>query len=456
MSSDDLKTAVRVENLCKHYRLYRNKKARLLNGLSDRFRKSCREFHALNDISFTLEKGEVLGVLGENGSGKSTLLQLVAGILRPTKGIVSTVGKVAAMLELGSGINPKFTGRENIYVSGAISGFSKKEVDKRMDDIISFADIGDFIDQPVRIYSNGMFIRLAFAVQVCLEPDILLVDEVLSVGDLFFQQKCHKKIDEIIKNEISVIIVSHDTLVIEKFCDRAMVLQNGNMIYMGRPDIAVQKYLLSGKPGGRPPYNKSGATLADIPSQTINDWPDSTFFHDLKDAVYSGSTDLFRFNGVALLDKTGLPCSAFDVGSTAYFNYEFEVLKDIEMPVGAVMIVNRMNINMHCKTSVQLSVDAPPVTPKGTFLRFRQSIRLGIEPGSYSFMVVAASVSPLKYHANSELIDIVDMDLASRHNQLKVMRAGFFEVKLLSRGVNLPFFGLSDLEGACRLEVITQ
>jgi lipopolysaccharide transport system ATP-binding protein len=191
--SDDI--AVSVHNVNKRYLLYDRPQDRLKQSLFWRFGKSYgREFWALRDISFEIRRGEALGIIGRNGAGKSTLLQIIAGTLQPTSGVVHVSGRVAALLELGSGFNLEFTGRENVYLNGAILGFSRGEMEQRFDEIAAFADIGDFMDQPVKLYSSGMFVRLAFAVQACVEPDVLIVDEALAVGDVVFHQKCYARL----------------------------------------------------------------------------------------------------------------------------------------------------------------------------------------------------------------------------------------------------------------------
>ena len=200
-------------------------------------------FQALADISFEVRPGEVLGVIGENGSGKTTLLQIVAGILSPTEGRISTRGRKAALLELGSGFDPEFTGRENVQINGAILGLSDREILGRMDEILEFADIGDFADRPVKTYSAGMSLRLAFAVQACLSPDVLLVDEVLSVGDVFFQLKCHRRIEKLVSRGAALILVSHNMAQVEKYCGRVLVLDRGRCDFLGDPNVAVHRYL---------------------------------------------------------------------------------------------------------------------------------------------------------------------------------------------------------------------
>lgn len=206
-------------------------------------RRNCQAINALEDISFELKNGGSLGIIGLNGSGKSTLLQIIAGTLVPTSGTVEVEGRVAALLELGSGFDPEFTGRENVYLNAAILGLTRKQVDERFDSIVSFADIGDFIDRPVKTYSSGMMVRLAFAVQVHVDPDILIVDEALAVGDAKFQAKALSKIEAILAGGTSLLFVGHDLGTVRAFCDEALLLSRGKVVERGLPDDVTVTYL---------------------------------------------------------------------------------------------------------------------------------------------------------------------------------------------------------------------
>lgn len=201
-----------------------------------------KDFHALKDISFHVKEGEIVGIIGCNGSGKSTLLQIIAGTLQPTTGKVSTKGLVAALLELGSGFNPDFTGRENIYMNAAILGLSVDELEQKLDEILSFADLGDFVDQPVRIYSSGMVMRLAFSTQVAVNPKILIVDEALAVGDESFQCKCFRRIKQLKEEGTTILLVSHASDLVINLCDRAIMLRNGSIFVNGRPKSVITIY----------------------------------------------------------------------------------------------------------------------------------------------------------------------------------------------------------------------
>lgn len=234
--------AIRVNNLSKVYNLYEKPIDRLKETLSPFKRIYHKSFYALNDISFDVEQGETVGIVGTNGSGKSTILKIITGVLTPTQGSVEIKGKISALLELGAGFNMEYTGIENIYLNGTMMGFTKKEMEEKLKDILDFADIGDFVYQPVKTYSSGMLVRLAFATAINVEPEILIVDEALSVGDVFFQAKCFNKINEIKQKGTTILLVTHDMSSIIKYCDKAILLNRGNFVEEGKPNKIVDLY----------------------------------------------------------------------------------------------------------------------------------------------------------------------------------------------------------------------
>ncbi len=201
-----------------------------------------RDFFALSDISFDVKKGETVGIIGTNGSGKSTILKIITGVLSPTTGTAEVSGNISALLELGAGFNSEYTGLENIYMNGTMMGFSRQEMERRMDDILRFADIGDFVNQPVKTYSSGMFVRLAFALAINVDPEILIVDEALSVGDVFFQAKCYRRMEEMMKNGTTILMVSHDMGSIIKYCDKVVLLNRGHFVAQGEAGKMVDLY----------------------------------------------------------------------------------------------------------------------------------------------------------------------------------------------------------------------
>jgi len=288
--SDDI--AISVQNVSKAYRIWRDPSARLEAPISEFWQKIVaksykllakasgksapssklqassfspyfKDFYALKDVSFVVKKGEAVGIIGRNGSGKSTLLQIIAGTLTPTTGQIKVKGRVAALLELGSGFNPDFTGRENVYLNASVLGLTREEIDKRIDEILAFADIGDFIDQPVKTYSSGMMMRLAFAVQIAVEPDILIVDEALGVGDEAFQRKCFTYLERLRERGTTLLFVSHDAGTIVSLCNCALWLEKGRLLADGKPKevvTAYQRMLYSPKPNESGPAPVLGVT----------------------------------------------------------------------------------------------------------------------------------------------------------------------------------------------------
>lgn len=236
-------STIEVTNLSKCYQIYEKPRDRLLQMLCRGRRKYYRDFWALKDISFQVKRGETVGIVGRNGSGKSTLLQLICGTLNPTAGKIQINGRIAALLELGSGFNPEFTGRENVFLNAEVLGLTQAEIEQRFPDIVAFADIGDFLDQPVKTYSSGMYVRLAFSVAMHVFPDILIIDEALSVGDIRFQTKCMRAIEEIKKKGTSILFVSHSPGQIEALCDRAIWLEDGYVKYSEAPKNVMRKYI---------------------------------------------------------------------------------------------------------------------------------------------------------------------------------------------------------------------
>lgn len=245
--------AISVRNLTKTYRIFGHPGDRIKQALTFGRARFHHEFTALKDLSFDIKRGETVGIVGRNGSGKSTLLQLICGILKPTSGTVEVRGRVSALLELGAGFNPEFTGRENVYFQGAVIGIPREEMARRFDDIAAFADIGEFIDQPVRVYSSGMYLRLAFAVAVNVDPEILVVDEALAVGDSGFRSRCFRRIGELRGAGCTILFVSHAMEQIASLCGQAILIDEGELLFVGKPESVVKQYqcLVGAVPGAR-------------------------------------------------------------------------------------------------------------------------------------------------------------------------------------------------------------
>jgi lipopolysaccharide transport system ATP-binding protein len=429
-SSDD-GPAIVVSDLGKMHRIYARPLDRLKQMLLARFgRRYGHDFWALRHVSFEVARGETLGVVGRNGSGKSTLLQMLAGTLTPTEGEILLSGRVAALLELGSGFSPEFTGRENAVMNGALLGISKREMESRLDAIAAFADIGEFFDQPVRLLSSGMFVRLAFAVAVSVEPDILLIDEALAVGDLFFQQKCYRRLEELRERGVTVILVSHAMQDVERFCRRAVVLDGGRVVFQGDAKEAVRHYYLIAQ-GLAPGPTAPSPTPPPAPPAEAGDWPSPDAFLDIS-AVAQVSTGGARCTGVAVCDLEGRPCRTFASGDTARFYYEFEMLSDLDGPVGGISIYNGKAVYIHGKHSLQHGL-RPPLAARGARVRYCQDVRLDLGPDEYTFEVGLAT---------PELVHVCHLPAVGR-----------FAVRHSAAALP-PFYGIADLAGGCRVTVL--
>ena len=238
----ETKPAVKLDQVTKTYKLYSSPRDRLKEAFHPAKRKYHRTFDALSQVSLTIEPATTVGIIGRNGSGKSTLLQCICGIIPPTSGRVEVNGRIAALLELGAGFNPEFTGRDNLYINAAILGLGEQQVDQRLDQILEFADIGDYIDQPVRVYSSGMYVRLAFSIAIHVDPEILIVDEALAVGDIHFQARCFDRFHQFREQGVTVIFVTHDLNMVTRYCDVAYLLSHGELVTEGKPREVVAAY----------------------------------------------------------------------------------------------------------------------------------------------------------------------------------------------------------------------
>jgi lipopolysaccharide transport system ATP-binding protein len=457
--------AIRVRNLSKSYQIYEAPRDRLKQFVLPRLQRVTgqapeqyyREFRALNDVSFDVRKGETVGIIGRNGSGKSTLLQIICGTLSPTGGTVETRGRIAALLELGSGFNPDFTGRENVYMNAAVLGFSNEEIDEKFNTIADFAEIDDFIDQPVKTYSSGMFVRLAFAVQAHIDASIVIIDEALAVGDVFFTQKCFSRLRELVDSGAAVILVTHDMATVTQFCSRVLVLNNGQEMYMGEPVSAIRRYMslqrdVSTSIAQRAKLTRELVSNSEnIPKSSSQKWPSAEAFFDSSTADIVGNGQA-EFIGVALCNADGEPTRLFQMGESADFFVEYRLLDDIEVPLGGVTIVSEKGILVHGKNSMQYRIHAPGTCRKGTTLRFRQRVVLDIAPGEYTFVVGLASIDGAAYQ-HSEHMSHGDLSNATKR-VLSVGRAGAFTVSLCRNGMALKHHGLADLPGECELFVM--
>jgi lipopolysaccharide transport system ATP-binding protein len=401
-SKAKLSPVVRVQSITKRYALYRSPGHLLAKALFGPLLREPRAFVALENVNFELMRGDALAVIGRNGAGKSTLLQILSGVLEPTSGSVQTAGRVAGLLELGSGFNPEFSGRENVFINGAILGLSEREILNRIDDIIAFADIGDYIDQPVKTYSSGMFLRLAFSVAIHAEPDLLLVDEALTVGDVFFQQKCYSRLNELRQRGMTVLLVTHSMADAAEFCNRGIVLSQGRVAFQGAGKEAVEYYFhhehetptgrrskeagSAGSHGGDAAA-RTTATESGHPAARKSDL-DPFQAHcgaviDLTAVNQFGNSSIRALKAL-ITDSGGSPCRVFKQGDWLRIYVDFAVGERVDVPLAGIQLINAKGALVHGRNSLQFEATPPTIVHEGTTLRCRHDIKLDVDVGEYT------------------------------------------------------------------------
>lgn len=390
--------AIKVDHVSKSYQIYATPRDRLKQFVMPRIRRLLglpqkryfREFRALDDVSFTVERGQTVGVIGRNGSGKSTLLQIICGTLTPSGGSVDVDGRVAALLELGSGFNPEFTGRENVYHNGAVYGLSREQVDVKMDDILTFADIGDFVDQPVKTYSSGMFVRLAFSVVMHVDPDILVVDEALSVGDAFFQSKCAAAMKTMMEKGTTVLFVSHDTHAVKSLCNKAILIADGKVEAYGDSVEVVETYYASrvGAPGRASSAPEAGdaASGAALSRSAAGD---STAF--LNRAAYQRiHNGRVAFANVVLLDEAGRETSVVEFRQRVTLRMVIEALEDLPCLGVAYHIRDMKGVELvYSDTGVERESHLRDLI-RGRLYVVDWTFRAALHEGEYNFSAMAS------------------------------------------------------------------
>ena len=382
--------AISVQNVTKKYRLYDSPQQRLREALHPFRKKLHHDFVALNDISFDVPRGETFGILGRNGCGKSTLLQIICGILQPTTGSVAATGRISALLELGAGFNPEFTGRSNVYMNGALVGLTRGEIDAQMAAIESFADIGEFIDQPMKTYSSGMYVRLAFACAINVKPDILVVDEALSVGDIFFQQKCYAKIREIIAGGTTCLFVSHDTQAVMNICNHAILLRNGEIDFQGAPEEAVSRYYAT--MGKRAPAARSLVpedVAAEPAAEGLMSPADIVAHSILHSGVQRHGAGGVTVAAVRITDPAGSDTLEVTMQESLVFHILLRANEDIHDPGAGIHIYDRLGNLVFAAGTRQLRKRLPDLKP-GEELVVSFDITFSVQPGEYTFSIGAA------------------------------------------------------------------
>ena len=459
---DTKQLAIHVEGLNKVYRLYDHNRDRLIDSLGLARKKRYREHFALNNVDLDVYQGECVGIIGTNGSGKSTILKIITGVLNPTSGTVQVNGRISALLELGAGFNYEYNGIENVYLNGTMIGFSEKEIDEKLQDILDFADIGDYVYQPVKTYSSGMFVRLAFAVAINIDPEILSVDEALSVGDVFVQAKCYHKFEEFKKQGKTILFVSHDLSAISKYCDRAVLLNQGVKLGEGSPRdmIDIYKQVLVGQyelPTGDKKANLAadedirklaarkadgGASRTSSPDEeAAQGQPAQTGQAEEKNAGQPAEEGEGRpvpgLNIQALeygtkeaeiveyymTDGAGLRTSAILKGEPFTLHMKVKIHKDIAAPIFALSIKNIKGVEITgTNTMVERSFLESVKAGEVLAITFTQKVRL--QGGEYLLSLGVTGYEKDAFTVYHRLYDILNLTVISDHDTV-----GYFDME---------------------------
>ncbi|NLB56008.1 MAG: ABC transporter ATP-binding protein [Lentisphaerae bacterium] len=390
-------TVVQVDNVSKIYRLYGKHTDRLKESLHPLRRKYHQEFFALRNVSLSIKTGETMGIIGRNGSGKSTLLKMITGILTPTSGKITVNGKISALLELGTGFNPELTGRENVFFTGAIMGFSPDEIKEKLENILTFADIGVFIDQPVKMYSSGMFVRLAFAVAISVDPDILIIDEALAVGDFGFQAKCYRKFLDFKESGKTIIFVTHSLDTVIRYCDKVMVLEDGLKLREADPKQAVDVYkkLIVDCLDDNPAEDNSEKNKAQIESaSTVN-----------KNGLSYGNGSA-TILAADIIDESGLCTGKLFNGSEYTIRMKVKFLSDVSDPIFAFTIKDLKGMEI-TGTNTWFQMTETGKKTKGDMLEVCFKQKLNLQPGGYALSLGCTGFEDDNFVVYHRLYDIL-------------------------------------------------
>lgn len=418
-----------VDGVTKLYKLYDKPMNRLKESLSLTHKKYHTEHFALDKIDFSVNKGECLGIIGTNGSGKSTLLKIITGVLNPTEGKVTVNGKISALLELGAGFNMEYTGIENIYLNGTMMGFTEKEMDAKLQDIIDFAEIGEFIYQPVKTYSSGMFARLAFAVAINVEPDILIVDEALSVGDIFFQAKCYKKFNEFKEAGKTIVFVSHDLSSVLKYCDRTLLIHKGKQIKLGKTSEVVDifKKILVNQYDEQPSDNEgseTGETKEEInlqPGQTEDGtlWKEKMIVNPNFSDYGSKEAEIIDF---AITDKSGHITNSIYKGEEFSIRMKVKFNRDIKNPICAITIKDLKGTEI-TGTNTMLEENNIEMGKKDQIIAVEFRQKMSLQGGQYLLSLGLTGYELETFVVYNRLYDICNIEVLSTRNTI-----GFYDM----------------------------
>lgn len=407
----DIKTkeiAIRAENISKVYKLYDKPSDRMKEAFALTKKKRHKEHYALTDVDLTIYKGETVGIIGTNGSGKSTILKIITGVLSPTKGDMTVNGRISALLELGAGFNMEYNGIENIYLNGTMMGFSEKEIDEKLPDILEFADIGDYVYQPCKTYSSGMFVRLAFAVAINIDPEILIVDEALSVGDVFFQAKCYHKFEEFKQAGKTILFVSHDLSSIAKYCDRVILLNKGVKLGEGAPKEMIDAYkqVLVGQ--YRLPDQDDEHNLLDDAELKAK----AAIMGAVNPDALEYGTGAAHIKDYYVTDKNNNVSTAVIKGEEWTLHFDVEFSEDIKSPIFAFTIKNIRGTEITGTNSMYEKAFLKSVK-KGETKKVSFTQKMDLQGGEYLLSLGVTGYEDEKFQVYHRLYDVLNITVVS-------------------------------------------
>ena len=413
--------AIKVENITKVYKLYNKPSDRLRESLSLTHKKYSKEHYALRDVSFEVKKGETIGLIGTNGAGKSTILKIITGVTKPSSGNLEIDGRISALLELGAGFNMEYTGVENVFLNGTMNGFSEEEIKERLPEILEFADIGDFAYQPVKTYSSGMFVRLAFAVAINIDPEIWIVDEALSVGDVFFQSKCYHKFEEFKEMGKTILLVSHDLSSVSKYCDRVVLLDKGTKVAEGsaRRMVDMYKRLLVNQLDVNNAEGKKDIGLESNINVPADSWMSKL---TLNPDVQEYGENVARITDFAIVDDKGKITNIVEKGKKCSFKIKMEVYQEVENPILAITIKNLHGTDI-TGTNTHYEGENMGILCAGNvrIATFTQDIYL--QGGEYLISLGCTGYIKGEFHVFHRLYDVCNMTVISSRDTV-----GFYDM----------------------------
>lgn len=424
--------AIQVKNVSKMYKLYDRNRDRIMDAFGLSKAPRYHEHYALHDLNFSVKKGETVGIIGTNGAGKSTILKIITGVLNPTDGEVDINGRISALLELGAGFNMEYTGIENIYLNGTMIGFSREEIDKKLDDILKFADIGEFVYQPVKTYSSGMFVRLAFAVAINIDPEILIVDEALSVGDVFFQAKCYKKFEDFKKLGKTILFVSHDLGSVAKYCDRVVLLNKGAKIAEGNPKqmIGMYKKLLVNQleldertqemvMEDEQEHNRINSPVFDNTSDKVELWKNQYKINPALDEYGNGKAHIIDF---AVRDEEGTITSSIEKGTRFSILSEVKFEDTVQNPIFTYTFKNIQGTAITGTNTMYEKQEIDVANAGDVYLcEFNQEMNL--QGGEYLLSISCTGYRDGDFTVYHRLYDVINISVVSDKNTV-----GFYDM----------------------------